>query len=432
MIIDKGYDAGTGLYLDLGGLEVPPVRAQPTDDDVKEANRLFAEEAYGDFPFDGETDREERLKRIFDADNPLPSYPNAVVMTLERFARNLIDGRTPCYTVTKAAPGTGGGLLIEVGSIIATGKAAGVKAMPTNEDEMNKTVSAVINSGAEFCWFDNMNTETDSGVLASAITAESFEARLLGTNNLVEATVDHTWLAVANNFKGTPEILRRLCGIELNARVSTPEDRSGFRHDDLKGWVRQNRGDLVWAALTIIQNWVAKGMKPWEGKAKGSFESWSRVMGGILRDAGIQGFGLKDAEFKQMAASSGDDAVQLLMEHLAREYDDGTALRAGGTSQIRGHVKAVASLQGELNLADDGKPFLIDHWGYNSEDSQYNHARKIKEQFRDAARRVYEVILSEPDGDTFNDVLYDVSFEELPDPQAKKQCYWVIHKTKRE
>ncbi len=67
-----------------------------------------------------------------------------------------------------------------------------------------------------------------------------------------------------------------------------------------------------------------------------------------------------------------------------------------------------------------------------SEDSQYNHARKIKEQFRDAARRVFEVTLSESCGNGFRDVTYDVSFEEFPDPQASTQRYWVMHKTKRE
>lgn len=431
LVMDEGYDAGTGLYLELGGLEVPPVRAVPTEDDVKEANRLFADEVFVDFPYDGVTDREERLKRIYDADDPLPSYPHAVALTLERFARNLIVGRTPCYTVTKAAPGTGGGLLIEVASIIATGKEAGAMAMPTNDEEMNKTVSAIINSGAEHCWFDNMNTETDSGVLASAITASSFKARLLGTSNLVDAEVTHTWCAVANNFKGTPEILRRLAGIELNARVTAPEDRTGFHHPDLKGWVRENRGELVWAALTLIQNWVAKGMKPWEGKAKGSFENWSKVMGGILRDAGICGFGLKDAEFKQMAASSGDDGVQLLVEHLAREFDDGDAFRPGGTSKIREHAKRVVNLQDELNLADDGNPLLIDGWGYNREESTYNHARKIKDQFRDVARRVFEVTLSEPDGERFKDVTYDVSFEEKPDPKTPTLRYWLMRKTER-
>lgn len=431
LVMDEGYDAGTGLFLDLEGLEVPPVRAVPTDEDVAKANCLFAEDVFGDFPFDGVTNREERLRRIYDESNPLPSYPNAVAMTLERFARGLIDGRTPCYTVTKPDPGTGGGLLIEVASFIATGKEASTTAMPTNEEEMNKTVGSIANSDTEFLWFDNMNTETDSGVLALAITSPSFKFRLLGTSNLVDAEVTHTWVAVANNFKGSIEILRRLSGIELNARVTTPEDRTGFYHSDLKGWVRENRGELVWAALTLIQNWVAKGVKPWEGDLKGSFENWSRVMGGIMRDAGIQGFRLKDAEFKTLAASSGDDDVQLLIEHLVRKHDHDTAFRPGGTSKIRGREQLPVSLLDEMNRANDGDALTIDGWGYNREDNKYYHARKIKEQFRDVARSVFEVTLSEADGDTFKDVTYDVSFEEKPDPQAKKQYYWLMKKTAR-
>lgn len=430
LVSEHGYDAKTETFLDLGGLTVPTVSNEPSNNDLEKAKRLIIEETLSDFPFDGVTDRDERLVRALSNEgDPLPSMAHAVAMILERPARDLIEGVTPCYTLTKPLPGTGGGRLVEVSSLIATGEEMSAQTMPASDEEFTKVMSAVVNDSAEFCWFDNMNTETDSGVFASALTAPKVKARLLGTSNMVDAAVRHTWVAVANNFKGSSEIIRRLVCIELNARVSAPTKRTGFRHPDLKGWVRQNRGELVWACLTLIQNWVAKGMKPWEGEPKASFEEWSRVMGGILRDAGIRGFLENEEQFKGYAASSGgDDAVQLFVEHLAREYDSGIALRAGGTSPIRDRKGTVVSVQAELNCADDGKALLIDGWGYNREDAQYNHARGIKDKFRDAARGTYAVTITEKVEGKIIDVKYDVSFEEKTDPKSPNLFYWVMEK----
>jgi hypothetical protein len=54
-------------------------------------------------------------------------------------------------------------------------------------------------------------------------------------------------------------------------------------------WVHANRGELVWSLLTLAQAWVAVG-KPRGAVTLGSYESWARVIGGILDVAGIQGF----------------------------------------------------------------------------------------------------------------------------------------------
>jgi putative DNA primase/helicase len=45
---------------------------------------------------------------------------------------------------------------------------------------------------------------------------------------------------------------------------------------------------LIWAALVLIQAWIAEGMP--NGPRKGTFVSWSETMGGILDVVGIPGF----------------------------------------------------------------------------------------------------------------------------------------------
>ncbi len=75
----------------------------------------------------------------------------------------------------------------------------------------------------------------------------------------------------------------------MDAHSERPDLRSDFRHRRLKEWVEQNEAELVWAALTIIQAWIAKGC-PRGSKRFGMFESWAEIMGGILDVAGIGGF----------------------------------------------------------------------------------------------------------------------------------------------
>ena len=50
------------------------------------------------------------------------------------------------------------------------------------------------------------------------------------------------------------------------------------------------RGRLVRALLVLVRHWLADGSPLWQGRPLGSFESWCRVVGGILDSAGIPSF----------------------------------------------------------------------------------------------------------------------------------------------
>src|SRR5262249_55272475 len=81
----------------------------------------------------------------------------------------------------------------------------------------------------------------------------------------------------------------------LDSGEGQPWRRTNFLHPNLRGWVIEHRAELIWAALTIIQAWIVAG-KP-DGKVvMGSYEQYSKVMGGILDVVGINGFldNLKD------------------------------------------------------------------------------------------------------------------------------------------
>ena len=97
------------------------------------------------------------------------------------------------------------------------------------------------------------------------------------------------WLASGNNVELSDEMTRRIIPIRLDAGVERPEERSGFKHADLPGYVRQHRSELVSACLSLIQAWLEAG-QPHGTATLGRFEAWAGVMGGILDVAGVSGF----------------------------------------------------------------------------------------------------------------------------------------------
>ena len=113
--------------------------------------------------------------------------------------------------------------------------------------------------------------------------------RLLGTNQTITLPNKATWLITANNPSTSLEIARRSVRIRLEPGMDRPWLRQGFKHDPLRAWVRENRPRLIAALLLLAQAWLAAG-QPCSPQVLGSFEDWSRIMGGILEVASIPGF----------------------------------------------------------------------------------------------------------------------------------------------
>jgi hypothetical protein len=313
LINTEGYHRESGLYYQPNhSLVVPPVSDAPDEAEVAEAVRLLVEEVYADFPL-GAKSRPEIVEAAR-TEEGLPALANLISLTLLPFAREMIQGPTPGHLLTKPAPGTGASLLTDAMSMIATGKVTPAMAMPNNKDEMSKTLTSVLANGQNVVFFDNINHSVDSGELASAMTATTYAARILGRSETIETEVRCAWILTGNNVRLSGELVRRLVMIDLDARLSNPAMRTAFRHSDIKGWIAKNRGLLVWACLTLIQNWIAKGKIEQNDQVLASFESYSRIMGGILRDAGLNGFMGNRAQLAESSDDDADDVLQQLIE----------------------------------------------------------------------------------------------------------------------
>lgn len=274
-IVDQpGYDASSSsYYAPASGLERFPLPEAPTQADTREALDTI-EEAIGEFPYADEA-----------------SKANVIGLLLTPVLRPAINGSTPLAVVDAPQAGTGKSLLIDVLSIITTGRPAAMVPYPYKEEEMVKQIGASLMSGRQLIAFDNLEGELRSPALALALTAKEYEARILGYSKNMTVPNVSTWIVTGNNIRPAGDMPRRCYQIRLNAKHSKPYNSRDFKHPELLEWVKANRSKLLHALLTIARYWYASGCPSGvEGAAIGSFEDWHRKIAGILKRVHVNGF----------------------------------------------------------------------------------------------------------------------------------------------
>jgi hypothetical protein len=275
LVTTAGYHARERLWLHvdpaLGPIGVP---SNPSPANIAFARDLFLKELLVDFPFVADGDRAHSLAAFL-----LP------------FARRLIDGPTPLHVLEAPAAGSGKGLIATAIQLVATGTSSEPRSLSPVEEECRKMLTAELTGGKSIILLDNVSEKRvlDSAPLASVLTSEVWRDRVLGETRMVSLPNRALWLMSGNNPRFSLEIARRCVRIRIDAKEDMPWRRAGFKHDPLIGWVRENRGLLVRAALVLVQGWIAAG-RPRCSARLGSFESWAAVMGGILQVAGVSGF----------------------------------------------------------------------------------------------------------------------------------------------
>lgn len=270
ILTESGYHEAARTYLELG-IEIPPVSEKPTVEEVITARELLLE-AVCDFPFEGDADRAHALAAMI-----LP------------FVRPRIKGPTPLHVFDAPTPGSGKSLLAEVMMMLFTGEEIRIDTLPHSEDEVGKKITSCLAQGRSIVALDNARGIIDSGKLAAVLTATVWTDRVLGSTRMIDCPNTAVWLLTGNNVRMSGEITRRAIRSRLDPQIENPEDRTGFRHPHLKQWILENRPSLIHAVLVLIRHWQIQGY-PSPDSTLGSFESWSHVVGGILKTAGIPDF----------------------------------------------------------------------------------------------------------------------------------------------
>ncbi len=266
-ISDPGYHVNSGIY--YTGKRVVHRGSQTLD----AAKVVLCEDLLGDFPF------------VDDA-----SLAHAMAMLVLPFVRAAVDGPTPLHLVDSPTPGTGKSLLVDTCVIPFTSQGVATTTGARDKDEWRKKITSLLIAARSHVLIDNLAGKLDSPALAAAITSRTWEDRVLGTQALVHLPQRMVWIATGNNVTLSSELARRSIWIRLDAKSERPWETTGFRHQNLASWARQNMAILQRSVLTVVQAWLDAGQPDFQGKSLGGFESWSNVIGGLLDVAGIPGF----------------------------------------------------------------------------------------------------------------------------------------------
>jgi hypothetical protein len=270
-----GYDVESRLYYEPDpGLKMPEMPTNPTREQLQAAVDQCKEPLL-DFPFENDA-----------------SSANALATLICPVIRPMIDGCVPLALFDKPQAGTGASLLAEVIAIVATGLPAAMMAAPGDNDEWRKVITTTILNGDTILVIDNIEDILQSAALAVLLSSRQWKDRILGRSEDVLLPNTLTLIGTGNNIRLGGDLPRRCVWIRMDAQTARPWMRSAkFKHPNLPEWVMQSRGLILAAILTIVRSWILAGSpQKADQKILGGYESYSRVVGGILEYIGIKGF----------------------------------------------------------------------------------------------------------------------------------------------
>lgn len=356
LITAPGYNKASGvIYAPPRGYQSLDVPDAITAIHLDEARELI-EEMICDFPFacDDAGDSADR--------------DNAIALLLLPFVRDMIDGPTPLHLIEASMPGSGKGLLATSLLYPSLGEISGAP-QAENDTELRKFLTAKIKNCAPLIYLDNVSRPISSGEMAAALTMNTWDDRILGESETVNAKVRAVWLATGNNVAMSTEIARRAIRIRLTPQTDRPEEREGFKHPDQIEWLTENRPKLVWAAHVICRNAIQQKLPKAKSRTVGSFERWSRLLGSILECAGYSQF-LANYKLLQSGSDTEREALSVLAITWYEETEKANAMAQAKGEPIKetlttSEVLAFAKNVDALPIAgkdEEGKKRSLGKW----------------------------------------------------------------------
>lgn len=313
-----GLDRDTGLFLYIDG-DYP---------DVMEPGIAIEtlKEVVCDFPFVTENHRS--------------AWIAALVTIVSRAA---FPGPAPFFPAFANSPGAGKTLLFDAITTITENRPAARFPWPRQADEFRKVVTTVCLSGSPYLFLDNCEGRIGGPVFEEILTGTRWKDRLLGENRDVDVPLNFVLIGTGNNCTLTRAAVRRTCAIELRTDLEEPESRTGFKHPELLDWVKENRRDLVIAALSLPYHYIAAGRPKVKMEAWGSFEGWS----GLVR-ASLVYAGLPDPDMRKTLTAESDEDTSLL-SRLMDAWDELGGIATVGDAITAANVGQAPTLSALLN-----------------------------------------------------------------------------------
>jgi hypothetical protein len=164
----------------------------------------------------------------------------------------------PLIAFTSPAAGTGKSLLVDLMSVLATGRLMPVLSQGKTEEEFEKRLGASLLAGDVCISIDNCENPLSGALLCQALTQGELNIRLLGYSRNIPTAMIASIFATGNNLIISGDLTRRCLLGSLDAGVERPELRNF--NIDIIDETHSKRDELVVAALTILRAWhVARG-----------------------------------------------------------------------------------------------------------------------------------------------------------------------------
>ncbi len=264
LVTTPGYDLRSRMLYEPT-VEVPSIPESPTIDDARQAvARLH--DVLRDFPFRAAADRSVALSAL-----------------LAYLGRSAIRGPVPMHIIEANVRGAGKSLLCDVIVSIALGRPAARITACSTEDEWRKRILAVVLEATPIALIDNVRGTLASASLEALLTSTAYADRLLGSSTTATAhDVQTMWLATANNAVLGGDLGRRSLLARLDSPHEHPEERTDLHRPEgeLRALLRDRRGELVAAGLTILRAWFAVGRPapPAPIRGMGSFPEYDAIV----------------------------------------------------------------------------------------------------------------------------------------------------------
>ena len=261
-LLPDGFDEETGVYTVPGGLQYP------TDWDVAQGKEWFRK-WFGGMPF-----ADERSEAVL------------VAALLVLFVRHLPGGSAlrPGFLFEANMAGSGKSICGKAACSIVLGFAPVGKRK--QREEMDKEIEAHVRSKSPVIFLDNMKGSIRSATLDQLITSKVLTFRAMGGQSIVTLRNDAPVIVTGNDLEKDEDAFRRFLQCLL-FETGDPNKRkvSHLLDDDVlanEDW----RREALAALWSFVRHWDAKG-RPKGETTLGSFEQFSRLMGGIVTACGF-------------------------------------------------------------------------------------------------------------------------------------------------
>jgi hypothetical protein len=258
MLDRPGYDARTALLYRCDGATFGAVPDRPTRQDADRALRRL-EDLVSTFQFASGADGPDRSVAM-----------SAILSALDRRA----VPTTPLHGFFAPVAGSGKSMLVDLASVIATGRPAPVIDQSKDDAETDKRLVAAFLRGNPIISIDNIDRPLDSALLCQALTTVgTMQLRILGYSRDQDVPNNAMLYGTGNNLTLAGDLTRRSIVCRLDPGCERPELRE-FSSDPV-AIAKQHRAELVAAALTVLRAYFVAEERV-TVTPLGSFEGWSR------------------------------------------------------------------------------------------------------------------------------------------------------------